>query len=1202
MSPIRNLFRPLTSRLAGRGRSSARSGRDRRRLGAEPLEQRMLLAADIAQVFSAAASTDYTVGARIPIQVLYSEPVNVSGGTIVARVANGSAGGGFAAFTGVSAGGLILNFDYTVAAGDNVAQFDVLLDPTDFIVGGLITTISDSTPADRRVGTADVTLADVNAGLAIDTTAPVVPTVATTYVNPLAYSTSPTWAALHPNYFVIRGTAGTTALPAGETLSVLVNGATYRPTVDSSGEWAVYIRPLGSIPASVPVSGSLQPWSTTNGDAYDVVATITDRAGNRSPDSSTNEVVIDRDPPEAAGYFADPSQANYRAGQTISVYVQYDEPVRVVGTPTLSLDVDPGPAVAVYDPVATAAWSAGNRVYFSYTVLLGDSANPLDVTGLNLNGGAIEDLAANPPADPAALGTGNLGGITIDTTAPTLVTPFVSSTSPDGTYVVGSPNITITVEFSEPVFVTGGIPELALNSGSGARATYSSGSGTTTLSFTYTVLAGHRTPALDYVSTTALSLNGAAITDAAGNAATLTLPGPNSGNSLTGTKAFAIVATPTVIQVSTPLLKGAYTAGQTIPIWVMFTEVVTVRPGPSPTLLLNTNPASSAAVWTGSWIDAGGAAVTTPTNILQFEYLVQPGDTTTGAFLNYASPSAIQSAAGIGHAWTGPASPGFLAANTTLPAIGSSQDLLPFQIQLAPDTVAPVRPNIALTDTGYSSTDRVTNNGTVTVSGIEPRATWEYTSDAGATWNPGTGTTFTLPDGTYSPGDVRVRQTDWSGNVGPERTVAPSRPLVVDTVLPNPPTVTFNDTGVPGDGISRDGTVTVGGLDTAPPTGSIRYSLNGGTTWTVLFPGVTSFVLPAGTYPAGSVLVAQQDLAGNISPAPFQSVAVSTIVIDTSVANPVIALEADTGVSGSDRVTNDPTVLVSNIEAGATWQYSTNRGISWTNGTGSSFDLPHGSFAAGDVVVQQTDLVGNTASASNAQTWVIDLVNPAIAGIAAPAGTYLAGSVIPITVTFSEVVFHAGASAPTLTLSTGRVATLVGTVPTIGTTTMTFNYIVQVNDASPALQVTSFNLAAGTSVGDRAGNPLTLDALANPITLSGPVVVDANIRAFSPIYGSDPAAPLAVNTAVTRIPIQFTTPVRNFRLASIRLFWNGRSVSLKGAQLVGSGSAYTLYLPRTATNLRGTYRLEIMGPRTGIQAITGGLAMTGTSNIYWRRA
>ncbi|MFM7138087.1 MAG: hypothetical protein ACKO1M_13615 [Planctomycetota bacterium] len=1198
MSPIRNLFRPLTSRLASRAQSARRS-HDRRRLGAEPLEQRLLLAADIAQVFSSAMSTDYTVGARIPIQVLYSEPVTVSGGSIVARVANGSVGGGSAAFKGVSAGGLILNFDYTVAAGDNVAQFDVLLDPTDFIVGGVIRSISDSTPADRRVGTADVTLADVNAGLAIDTTAPVVPTIATTYVNPLAYSTSPTWAALHSNYFVIRGTAGTTALPAGETLSVLVNGATYRPTVNSSGEWAIRIRPLGNVPASVPVSGSLQPWSTTNGDAYDVVATIADTAGNRSSDSSTSEVVMDRDPPEAAGYFANPSQASYRAGQTISIYVQYDEPVRVVGTPTLSLNVTPGPAVAAYDPVATAAWTAGDRIYFSYTALPGDSAKPLNATGLNLNGGAIEDLAANPPADPTAIGTGALGGITIDTTVPTLVTPFVSSTSPDGTYVVGSPNITITVKFSEPVFVTGGVPELALNAGAGAKATYSSGTGTDTLSFTYTVLAGQRTPALDYTSTTALSLNGAAILDAAGNAATLTLPGPTSGNSLTPTKSFVIVATPTVIQVSTPLLKGTYTAGQTIPIWVMFTEVIDVRPGPSPTLLLNTNPASSAAVWTGNWIDATGASVTTPTNILQFEYLVQPGDTTTGAFLNYASVSAIQSAAGIGHAWTGPASPQFLAANTTLPAVGSSQDLLPFQITIAPDTVAPPRPGIVLTDTGYFSTDRVTNIGTLTVVNIEPRATWEYSYDAGVTWNPGTGTSFVLPHGSYAAGDLSVRQTDWSGNVGAERR---AQPLVVDIVLPNPPTVSFNDTGVPGDGITRDGTVTVGGLDASPPTGSIRYSIDSGTSWTVLFPGVTSFVLPAGTYAAGSVLVAQQDLAGNISPAPFQSVAVTTIMIDTSVVTPVIALEADTGVSGSDRVTNDPTVLVSSIENGATWQYSLNGGTSWTSGSGSSFDLPNGVFAAGQVVVRQTDLVGNTAAASNTQQWVVDLINPVIAGIAAPAGTYLAGSVIPITVTFSEVVFHAGASAPTLTLSTGRVATLAGTVPTAGTMTMTFNYTVQVNDSSPALQVTSFNTATGTSVGDRAGNLLTLNALANPVILPGPVVVNANIRAFSPIYGSDPAAPLAVNTAVTRIPIQFTTPVRNFQLASIRLFWNGRSVSLKGAQLVGSGSAYTLYVPRTSTNLRGIYQLEIAGPRTTIQAIAGGFAMTGTSNIYWRRA
>ena len=83
--------------------------------------------------------------------------------------------------------------------------------------------------------------------------------------------------------------------------------------------------------------------------------------------------------------------------------------------------------------------------------------------------------------------------------------------------------IPITVTFNEPVTVTG-TPQLALNAGSGAVAIYTGGSGTSALTFTYTVAAGDNSSDLDYASTTALALNGGSIQDAAGNAAVLTLP------------------------------------------------------------------------------------------------------------------------------------------------------------------------------------------------------------------------------------------------------------------------------------------------------------------------------------------------------------------------------------------------------------------------------------------------------------------------------------------------------------------------------------------------------------------------------------------------------------------------------------------------------------------------------------------------------
>ncbi|MEP4533759.1 MAG: Ig-like domain-containing protein, partial [Cyclobacteriaceae bacterium] len=109
-----------------------------------------------------------------------------------------------------------------------------------------------------------------------DTTLPATPTVDALLSN----STTPT----------ITGTTGTgAALAAGETMEVTVNGATYTVTPDASGNWSV---DTGS---DTPSSGTLGTFS--DGNTYQVVATVTDDAGNTSTDTSTDELTIDTTPP-----------------------------------------------------------------------------------------------------------------------------------------------------------------------------------------------------------------------------------------------------------------------------------------------------------------------------------------------------------------------------------------------------------------------------------------------------------------------------------------------------------------------------------------------------------------------------------------------------------------------------------------------------------------------------------------------------------------------------------------------------------------------------------------------------------------------------------------------------------------------------------------------------------------------------------------
>lgn len=110
--------------------------------------------------------------------------------------------------------------------------------------------------------------------------------------------------------------------------------------------------------------------------------------------------------------------------------------------------------------------------------------------------------------------------VTIDT-----ATPVVTSVSvpPSSTYHVGD-TLTFTIHTDRNVFVDGGlgIPTLALNiGGKTVQASYLSGSGTTSLTFGYTIVSGDKEP--NGIGIGALALNNGSIASTAGNNLDLTL-------------------------------------------------------------------------------------------------------------------------------------------------------------------------------------------------------------------------------------------------------------------------------------------------------------------------------------------------------------------------------------------------------------------------------------------------------------------------------------------------------------------------------------------------------------------------------------------------------------------------------------------------------------------------------------------------------
>src|SRR6202034_1057502 len=135
--------------------------------------------------------------------------------------------------------------------------------------------------------------------------------------------------------------------------------------------------------------------------------------------------------------------------------------------------------------------SGTSALTFTYTVAAGQDTSDLTVTAYNANGGTVANGAGTAATLTGAV-TNPAGTLQIDTT-----TPAVSSVTTSGTGITSGSGdlgvgkvVTLTVAMSEAVTVntTGGTPTLTLNEG--GQATYSGGSGTSALTFSYTVAAG----------------------------------------------------------------------------------------------------------------------------------------------------------------------------------------------------------------------------------------------------------------------------------------------------------------------------------------------------------------------------------------------------------------------------------------------------------------------------------------------------------------------------------------------------------------------------------------------------------------------------------------------------------------------------------------------------------------------------------------
>ena len=188
-------------------------------------------------------------------------------------------------------------------------------------------------------------------------------------------------------------------------------------------------------------------------------------------------------------------------------------------------------------------------------------SRPTSVSIGDINGDGKPDLATANFND-------NTASILLNT-APKVTA--VTATTADGSYKAGD-TIAITATFDAAVNVTG-TPQLQLETGTTDQfATYASGSGGTALTFNYVVQAGDSAADLEYLATTALTLNGGTIKDNLATNAVLTLPALATANSLGGSKAIVVDTVAPTVALTSP---SATTVNGLFNVIATFSEDVT---------------------------------------------------------------------------------------------------------------------------------------------------------------------------------------------------------------------------------------------------------------------------------------------------------------------------------------------------------------------------------------------------------------------------------------------------------------------------------------------------------------------------------------------------------------------------------------------------------------------------------------------------
>lgn len=791
---------------------------------------------------------------------------------------------------------------------------------------------------------------------------------------------------------------------------------------------------------------------------------------------------------------------------------------------TLALDINGATAGTGYDQIVvngnvdvSGATLAVNHGYAagsgdSYTVIANDAADAV----VGTFAGLVEGSKLNATGNGTELTTSYIGGDGNDLTLTTPIAPTitsVSSSSANGTYKIGDV-IIVNVQFDSAVTVTG-TPTLTLETGATDRVLdYVSGSGSNTLSFSYTVQAGDSSADLDYVSTSALSLNGGNIQDGANQSAILTLPTPGAAGSLGANKALVVDGirpAATSITLSDNALSVGETA--TVTVTVTFNEAVlgldvadfSVANG----TLSGLSSSNGGLTWTATFTpssnitDASNIITLDNSGVMDLAGNIGSGSTDSGNYtidtlrptativVNDTALKAGQSTTvtiTFSEAVTGLTIADFSVANGTLSNLSTS-DNITWTATLTPSSNVTDSTNlVTLDNTGVQDTAGnagvgTTDSNNYAIDTQRPTASLVVTDTA---LKAGQSTTVTI---TFSEAVTGLTTADFSVANGALSNLSSSDGGITWTATLTPDANVTDATNL----ITLDNT---GYTDAAGNTGtgstdSNNYAIDSKA------PAVTSVSVPAnGTYVAGDIL----DFTVNFDEA---------VIVDTSSGSPRLAITLDTGgtvyadyLSGSGS-----TALV--------FRLSVANGQQDSNGIAIGSNLQANGATLRDAAGNDTTTALNNVSATTGV--LVDAAPPQVTGIALDGTSPTTNTTLGFTVTFSEDVSGVDLSDFALATTGSASGTLLSLVQVDART-----YRITVGGVTGQGTLGLSLTAAGSGIVDGVGNALQGNFASASYTLGGLNTGDPEFRANpTPSVPITPSAP--IQPGVPSLPPPITT-------------------------------------------------------------------------------